>query len=191
MIVDVGFYTGKSSVGNIIIGSQFFSAHFRERTKECKLGERQFHDKLLRIVDTPELSNHERTKLMDGVRALGSTSQAILLVTSCSCEPDIDCPESSFQLLEEIFGTTVVQKRIIAVFTHFDDVIADKPYTTIDEYLKENPHLQKLVDLCSGRYVDGSRLSVQGDSDSDAATKQNEIVQRLLNIIQTMQPDPN
>ncbi|CAF0889208.1 unnamed protein product [Rotaria sp. Silwood1] len=152
--------TGKSSVGNTILGGKFFVAKKAPVgvTTQCASGARDFENKRLFIVDTPgfldpniedEVIQQEVGKSYQLTATPGP--HVFLLVLEPARMTDQEAVATDY--LSKIFGPKAVHHTII-IFTHGD--VLEEEENTLDGYLSQlptNAPLRKLLEQCGRRYL--------------------------------------
>uniref|UniRef100_A0A3B1KBI1 AIG1-type G domain-containing protein n=1 Tax=Astyanax mexicanus TaxID=7994 RepID=A0A3B1KBI1_ASTMX len=128
--------SGKSSVGNTILGNKKFHASMSSEsvTRKCKKHEVTVDGRKISVVDTPGLC----------VELSVPGPHAFLLVIRLGRFTEEE--RNAVEWIQKNFGEEA-SKHTIVLFTHAD--LLDTP---INQYLKENNQLEDLVQKCEGRY---------------------------------------
>ncbi|CAF1097646.1 unnamed protein product, partial [Didymodactylos carnosus] len=175
---------GKSSFGNVLIGSKVFKAAYTEDgvTKECVIKENRFGERLLKVVDTPgffDLIENERKNHAEITKSLGSVApgpHAFLVVVKLGKLSPED--RACVRKIGEIIGPTALNYCIL-ILTHSDQLEED---TTFDDYLRSGDGFLKneLIDKAfRGRYI-------RVNNKEKDKTKVNETIKDLIQKIKTM-----
>ncbi|XP_051569403.1 uncharacterized protein LOC127449850 [Myxocyprinus asiaticus] len=145
--------SGKRSSGNTILGKRKFQVK-RPQDAVCEdishISGKQVH-----VIDPPDLLDPDLSKekindMKEELLTLCSAGlSAVLLVVPL--EKKVENEEEILYLIEDILGPGV-QKYIMVLFTHGDEL--EDLDETIDEYLQDKDHadLQQLVTECGGRF---------------------------------------
>ncbi|XP_051987880.1 GTPase IMAP family member 9-like [Xyrauchen texanus] len=145
--------SGKRSSGNTILGQRKFQVK-RPQDDVCE-DTSQINGKQVHVIDPPDLLDPDLSKekfksLKEKVLALCSAGlSAVLLIVPL--ETKVENEEEILYLIKDILGPDV-QKYIMVLFTHGDEL--EDLDQTIDEYLRDKDHadLQQLVTECGGRF---------------------------------------
>uniref|UniRef100_A0A3B1JWS5 AIG1-type G domain-containing protein n=1 Tax=Astyanax mexicanus TaxID=7994 RepID=A0A3B1JWS5_ASTMX len=144
--------SGKSSVGNTILGNKKFHASMSSEsvTRKCKKHEVTVDGRKISVVDTPGLFDTKvpEDKLKAEIERCVELSvpgpHAFLLVIRLGRFTEEE--RNAVEWIQKNFGEEA-SKHTIVLFTHAD--LLDTP---INQYLKENNQLEDLVQKCEGRY---------------------------------------
>ncbi|XP_051988756.1 GTPase IMAP family member 9-like [Xyrauchen texanus] len=150
--------SGKSSSGNTILGLKSkFEVRKRNKRHEAEVCDEITHigRKQVHVIDPPDLLDPDLSKekfksLKEKVLILCSAGlSAVLLIVPL--ETKVENEEEILYLIKDILGPDV-QKYIMVLFTHGDEL--EDLDQTIDEYLPDKDHadLQQLVTECGGRF---------------------------------------
>ncbi|XP_073676358.1 GTPase IMAP family member 9-like [Garra rufa] len=144
---------GKSSSGNTILGKEHFKkARSPESvTKTCERGEVKIGDQMVKIIDTPGLSDTEmpEEKLKAEIGRCIDLSvpgpHAFLLLIRLDVRFTEE-EKNTVNWIEKNFGEDAARYTIV-LFTHADH-LTDK---SLDDYIKKSKDLMALVHLCGDR----------------------------------------
>ncbi|XP_051988760.1 GTPase IMAP family member 8-like [Xyrauchen texanus] len=127
--------SGKSSSGNTILGQRKFQVK-RPQDDVCE-DTSQINGKQVHVIDPPDLLDPDLSK--EKFKSLKEKRQKV------------ENEEEILYLINDILGPDV-QKYIMVLFTHGDEL--EDLDQTIDEYLPDKDHadLQQLVTECGGRF---------------------------------------
>ncbi|XP_073698028.1 GTPase IMAP family member 9-like [Garra rufa] len=146
--------SGKSSTGNTILGRECFSKAVLpgSMTKTCERGEAQIGDRIISVIDTPDLFDTTMTKqtmkaeIVRCVKMSVPGPRVFLLVIRLGVRFTEE-ENNTVDWIKENFGEEAAHFTII-LFTH-DDMLEEK---TLNEYISENKDLQAFVNECGGRF---------------------------------------
>uniref|UniRef100_A0A8C1RIA3 AIG1-type G domain-containing protein n=1 Tax=Cyprinus carpio TaxID=7962 RepID=A0A8C1RIA3_CYPCA len=145
--------SGKTSSGNTILRERKFKLK-KQEAEVCdgvaKIGEKQVH-----VIDCPDLLDPDLSKkqleeLKEQLvsRCLAGLSSVLLTVP---LEKPLENEEEILDFIKCLFCPKV-QKYIMILFTHEDDLEdLDEPQT-INEYIQSHEDLQRLVTECGGKF---------------------------------------
>ncbi|KAK7910388.1 hypothetical protein WMY93_015072 [Mugilogobius chulae] len=143
---------GKSSLGNIILGGQFFQAKSspNSETSICTPHRNEINDKMIHVFDTPGVFDTDPNstglgeKLYNCVKKCAPGPHAFLFVLKVErytkLEEDVVRKTLKYFSAEALKYTTVV-------FTHGDQLQGQ----TIEDWYSQNEALRTLVEKCGGR----------------------------------------
>ncbi|XP_035999574.1 GTPase IMAP family member 8-like [Fundulus heteroclitus] len=146
---------GKSSSGNTILGRKAFKAESNPKsvTKRCQKEECEVDGRPVAVVDTPGLFDdslsHEEVndETLKCMSLLAPGPHVFLLVLRIGrFTPE---EKETLRLIKECFGKGS-EKFTIILFTNGDTL--EHCGETIEEYIRENELLEKLISDCGGRY---------------------------------------
>ncbi|KAL0199280.1 hypothetical protein M9458_007820, partial [Cirrhinus mrigala] len=149
--------SGKSSSGNTILGKKRFNVqkHRSKHESEVCEGKTQIGGKQVAVIDCPDLvdpdlNKKKLEKMKEQLVSRCSAGLSAVLLTVPLEEP-VENEEEILDYIKCLFGPEV-QKYIMILFTHEDEV--EELDQTIEEYLKQKDHadLQQLVTECEGRF---------------------------------------
>ncbi|XP_042573674.1 GTPase IMAP family member 9-like [Cyprinus carpio] len=141
---------GKSSSGNLILGEKRFKRH---ESGVCE-GQTQIRGQQVAVIDCPDLLdpdlNEEQLEMMEEQLVSGCSAGLSSVLLIVPLEKPLQNEQKILDYIKCLFGAEV-QKYIMILFTHEDD-LEDLDQTT-DEYLKPKDHedLQRLVTECGGK----------------------------------------
>lgn len=145
--------SGKSSSGNTILRERKFKLK-KQDAEVCdaatQVGEKEVH-----VIDCPDLLDPDLSKeqlemLKEQLVSRCSAGLSAVLLT-VPLEKPLENEEEILDFIKGLFGPEV-QKYIMILFTHEDDLEdLDEPQT-IDEYLQNHEDLQRLVTECGGKF---------------------------------------
>ncbi|XP_051745225.1 GTPase IMAP family member 8-like [Ctenopharyngodon idella] len=149
--------SGKSSSGNTILGEKRFKVHKHKKKNEAEVceGKTQMGENQVHVIDCPDLLdpdlNKEKLEMMkEQLVSLCSAGLSAVLLTVPLEEP-VQNEEEILDFIKCLFGPEV-QKYIMILFTHEDDLEDLDELQTIDEYLQNHADLQQLVTECGGKF---------------------------------------
>uniref|UniRef100_A0A146SMG6 ADP-ribosylation factor 13B-like protein n=1 Tax=Fundulus heteroclitus TaxID=8078 RepID=A0A146SMG6_FUNHE len=146
---------GKSSSGNTILGRKAFKAESNPKsvTKRCQKEECEVDGRPVAVLDTPGLFDdclsHEQVndETLKCMSLLAPGPHVFLLVLRIGrFTPE---EKETLRLIKEGFGKGS-EKFTIILFTYGDTLENDEK--TIEEYIREDDLLEKLISDCGGRY---------------------------------------
>ncbi|XP_059424364.1 uncharacterized protein LOC132158722 isoform X2 [Carassius carassius] len=145
--------SGKSSSGNTILRGKKFKLKKQEAEvcdAEAKVGEKQ-----VAVIDCPDLLDPDLSKerleeMKDQLLSRCSAGLSSVLLT-VPLEKPLENEEEILDFIKGLFGPEV-QKYIMILFTHEDDLEELDEPQTIDEYLQYHEDLQRLVTVCGGKF---------------------------------------
>uniref|UniRef100_A0A8C1E556 AIG1-type G domain-containing protein n=1 Tax=Cyprinus carpio carpio TaxID=630221 RepID=A0A8C1E556_CYPCA len=149
--------SGKSSSGNTILGERKFKVQKRRKKHEAEVCEEvmQIGGKQVHVINTPDLLDPDLSKeklkmLKEQLVSRCSAGLSAVLLTVPLEEP-VQNEEEILDYIRHLFGPEV-QKYIMILFTHKDEL--EDLDETIDEHLqkKNNADLQQLVSECGGMF---------------------------------------
>ncbi|KAL1279118.1 hypothetical protein QQF64_025791 [Cirrhinus molitorella] len=147
--------SGKSSSGNTILGKRKFKLK-KQEAEVCDAAT-QVGEKQVAVIDCPNLLdpdlNEKQLEKMKNqlISKCSAGLSAVLLMVPL--EKPVENEEEILDYIKCLFGPEV-QKNIMILFTHKDELEdLDEPQT-IDEYLhnENNADLQRLVTECGGKF---------------------------------------
>ncbi|XDV11050.1 hypothetical protein PO909_000097 [Leuciscus waleckii] len=164
--------SGKSSSGNTILGEKRFKLK-KDESEVCEevtqIGEKQVH-----VIDCPDLLdpdlNKEKMEELkeDLIKPCSAGLSAVLLTVPL--EQPVENEEEILDYIKCLFGHEV-QKYIMILFTHEDDLEnLDEPQT-INEYLENHADLQRLVTGCGEKFHCFNNRSKSGEQKRDLLQK--------------------
>ncbi|KAK7175566.1 hypothetical protein R3I93_002477 [Phoxinus phoxinus] len=164
--------SGKSSSGNTILGQNRFKLkkHESEVCDEVtQIGARQ-----VCVIDCPDLLdpdlNKEKLEMMKEQLISRCSSGLSAVLLTVPLEKPVQNEEEILDFINGLFGPEV-QKYMMILFTHEDDLEdLDEPQT-IDEYLQDHVDLQRLVTGCGGKFHCFNNRSKSGDQKLDLLQK--------------------
>ncbi|KAI2666820.1 GTPase IMAP family member 8 [Labeo rohita] len=149
--------SGKSSSGNTILGEKRFNIqkHKSKHQSEVCEGQTQIGGKQVAVIECPDLldpdlNEEQLEKMKEQLVSRCSAGLSAVLLTVPLEEP-VENEEEILDYMKCLFGPEV-QKYIMILFTHEDDL--EDLDQTIEEYLKQKDHadLQHLVTECEGKF---------------------------------------
>ncbi|XP_056625784.1 GTPase IMAP family member 2-like [Triplophysa dalaica] len=144
--------SGKSSVGNNILGRNWFRANFSPRavTQTCEWKKGAVNDKTITIIDTPGLfgtsKQAEIKEMMNCAHMSSPGVNTFLLVIKLGVRFTEE-EKNIMERIEHYFGDDAARYTII-LFTHTDQLNGE----LLEEYIWASTDLQKLIHRCGGRY---------------------------------------
>ncbi|KAK9978840.1 hypothetical protein ABG768_020578 [Culter alburnus] len=143
--------SGKSSSGNTILGE----TRFKEHESEVCEGKTQIGEKQVHVIISPDLLdpdlNKEKLEMLKEQLVSGCSAGLSSVLLTVPLEEPVGNEEEILDFIKCLFGPEV-QKYIMILFTHGDEV-EDREQTT-DEHLKQKDRadLQRLLTECGGRF---------------------------------------
>ncbi|XP_030635238.1 GTPase IMAP family member 7-like [Chanos chanos] len=177
---------GKSSTGNTILNKEAFTAGLSSSstTQKCESKSGQIHGRPVKVIDTPGFFD---TKLPeDKLRrrivkflikcAPGVHAFLIVLKVGTYTKQEMEVVKK----IERSFGEDALKYSVV-LFTHGDQLDDGQ---TIEDFVKSNVELQKLVDKCGGgcHVIDNKYWNQQQDEYRTNSVQ----VQKLLKTIEEM-----
>ncbi|CAF0722300.1 unnamed protein product [Adineta steineri] len=176
--------TGKSSLGNTLLGTRTFRAlaNSESITTECSIGQRQFQDKQLIVVDTPGFLdtnfNIDQTKTEISKSFIYTTPGPHVFLLTLDFGRFTREEEQAVEWLESVFSERAVNYCII-VFTKLDMLLADK--ITLEDYLRiAKPTLNALINRCDNRVIAVNNKA----SDSEKEDKVKELLHEITKMVE-------
>ncbi|XP_077058549.1 GTPase IMAP family member 8 [Siphateles boraxobius] len=156
--------SGKSSSGNTILGEKKFKV--KKHEPEVCEGKTQIGEKQVCVIDCPDLldpdlNKEKMEKMKDQMVSRCSEGLSAVLLTVPLEEP-VENEEEILDYIKCLLGPEI-QKYIMILFTHEDELEdLDEPQT-IEEYLQDHADLQRLVTECGGKFHCFNNKSKHGD----------------------------
>ncbi|XP_016117065.1 GTPase IMAP family member 8-like [Sinocyclocheilus grahami] len=170
--------SGQSSSGNTILGEIMFKVKKHE-TEVCEF-KTQIDGKQVYVIHSPDLRhpdlNKEKLKMMKEKLVSRCSAGISAVLLTAPLEQPVQNEEEILDYIKDLLGIEV-QKYMMILFTHADELKKlDKPQT-IDEYLQHEKHvdLRQLVIECGGRFHCFNNKSESDDQ-----------IEKLLQKIETM-----
>ncbi|XP_042573645.1 GTPase IMAP family member 9-like isoform X1 [Cyprinus carpio] len=141
---------GRNSSGNLILGEKRFKRH---ESGVCE-GQTQIRGQQVAVIDCPDLLdpdlNEEQLEMMEEQLFSGCSAGLSSVLLTVPLEKPLQYEQEILDYIKCLFGAEV-QKYIMILFTHEDDL--EDLDQTVDEYLKPKDHedLQRLVTECGGK----------------------------------------
>uniref|UniRef100_A0A8C2AUR0 AIG1-type G domain-containing protein n=1 Tax=Cyprinus carpio TaxID=7962 RepID=A0A8C2AUR0_CYPCA len=145
---------GKSSAGNTILRKRIFKskASPTSMTADCVSGNAMVFGRKITVIDTPGIfdtvvtEDAIRAEIIKSITEMGPSPDMIVMILKVSRYTKqemeiVDIMNSYFEQCGDIL------KHISVLFTHGEDLEGQ----TIEEFVKESPKLQQLVENCGGR----------------------------------------
>ncbi|XP_056308978.1 GTPase IMAP family member 8-like [Danio aesculapii] len=168
--------SGKSSSGNTILGEKKFKVYKQNKKHESEIGEGQTqigetHVHLLDCPDMldPDVDEEKLQKLEEQLLSACSAGLSSVLLTVPLEEP-LQNEEEMLEYMKHLFGPEV-QKYIMILFTHEDELEDLNEPMSIEQYLQNHADLQRLVTECGGRFHSFDNKSKSGDQVKDLLQK--------------------
>ncbi|KAF1391017.1 hypothetical protein PFLUV_G00064170 [Perca fluviatilis] len=144
---------GKSATGNTILGRKCFESKFSamSMTVDCSKGKAVVDGQQVAVIDTPGLFDtrfgmEKTTKDMSQCISYAAPGPHVFLVV-IRLGRYTEEEKQTVQKIQKVFGQAADRYSMV-LFTHGDQL----EDTTIEDFLKESPDLQELVDGCNGQY---------------------------------------
>ncbi|XP_073764886.1 uncharacterized protein [Danio rerio] len=146
--------SGKSATGNTILDRKAFEVgeFIKSKSKQCEKKEGEFGGRTITIIDTPGLFNTDvpkqqlKAELQKCVHLCAPGPHVFLLVLKLGVRFTQEERET-VKWIQENFGEQALCRMII-LFTHADQ-LKGKP---LEDYISQSSDLQKVIDICDGRY---------------------------------------
>ncbi len=145
--------SGKSSSGNTLLGERKFKLK-KQEAEFCdavaKVGEKQVAVIYCPDLQDPDVNKEQLEKMKEQLVSRCSAGLSSVLLT-VPLEKPVQNEQEIMDYIKCLFGPEV-QKYIMILFTHKDDL--EDLDQTIEEYLKHKDHedLQRLVTECGGKF---------------------------------------
>ncbi|XP_038158064.1 immune-associated nucleotide-binding protein 13-like isoform X2 [Cyprinodon tularosa] len=177
---------GKSSLGNTILGDSEFKGK-TSPTSETDLGQAEtkyINGVPIKVIDTPGFFGNTmdeetlKREIIHSVKLCGGKIDAFLIVLRVDRYAAQD--REVIKQIEQCFSEEAL-KHAVVVFTHGDQL---KDGETIEDFVKKDSDLKKLVERCGGRcqVVDNKYWKNQQKGYRSNKSQ----VEQLLNTIKTM-----
>uniref|UniRef100_A0A672IFW7 AIG1-type G domain-containing protein n=1 Tax=Salarias fasciatus TaxID=181472 RepID=A0A672IFW7_SALFA len=145
--------SGKSSLANIILGENLFTAHHTSDsgTATCQSETRDVSDRKITLVDTPGFLDTEKAEeplkpeIMKCITECAPGIHAFLIVLKV--EKFSEQEDAVISRICEYFSEDIL-KYAVVVFTSGDQLDEGKK---IEEFIRQNQKLSDLVNRCGGR----------------------------------------
>uniref|UniRef100_A0A4W6DIF4 GTPase IMAP family member 8 n=1 Tax=Lates calcarifer TaxID=8187 RepID=A0A4W6DIF4_LATCA len=144
---------GKSSAGNTILGKKQFDCRFSSRplTLISEKREEDVQGHRVSVVDTPglfssQLSEEEMKAELEKAVDLSSPGPHIFLLT-IQLGRFTEQEQGDLETLQKLLSPDV-SKHTMVLFTYGDRL----ENTNIDQFVRDDKNLKKLLDKCSGKY---------------------------------------
>ncbi|XP_067225884.1 GTPase IMAP family member 8-like [Chanodichthys erythropterus] len=149
--------SGKSSSGNTILGERMFKVQKRKKKHESEVCEEvtQIGEKRVHVIDCPDLLDpdlsEEKLEMMKDQLVSGCSAGLSSVLLTVPLEKPVENEEEFLDFIKCLLGPEV-QKYIMILFTHGDEL--EEEDETIDEHLQHKDHedLQRLVTECGGKF---------------------------------------
>ncbi|KAK9959306.1 hypothetical protein ABG768_009437 [Culter alburnus] len=149
--------SGKSSSGNTILRERKFKVHKQKKKHESEVCDEvtQMEEKQVAVIDCPDLLDpdlsEEKLEMMKEQLVSRCSAGLSAVLLTVPLEEPVQNEEEILYFIKGLFGPEV-QKYIMILFTHADELEdLDEPQT-IDEYLQNHADLQRLVTECGGKF---------------------------------------
>ncbi|KAM9348611.1 GTPase IMAP family member 6-like [Symphorus nematophorus] len=147
---------GKSSSGNIILGSNQFKSgcDFNSVSTETESKSAAVEGRRVTVVDTPGFTDEVLTprqlfdQIMKSIAKSSPGPHAFIIVVRIGRVDKADI--KLFELLPKLFDSDVCDalKYSMVLFTHGDELRG----RSIDDLIQKNKHVSDLVSMCAGRF---------------------------------------
>ncbi|XP_073673486.1 GTPase IMAP family member 8-like [Garra rufa] len=169
--------SGKSSSGNSILGERKFKVKKHE-SDICE-GKTQIGGKWVAVIDCPDLLdpdlNKEKLDIKKGQLISKCSAGLSAVLLTVPLEKPVQNEEEILNFFQCLFGPEV-QKYIMILFTHGDELDELDEPQTIEEYLQDHADLQQLVTECGGNlHCFNNKCKVKGQV--------NELLQKIEAMI--------
>ncbi|XP_065133721.1 GTPase IMAP family member 4-like [Paramisgurnus dabryanus] len=171
--------SGKSASGNKILGRVAFKEYCSPKavTRHCEKEETTMENKKISVTDTPGLfdtsiTNEElKSEIQKCIEMSIPGPHVFLLIIKLGRFTEEE--QNTVEWIQENFGEDAAQYTII-LFTHVD-MLNGK---TLDEYIKESPEIQDLIERCGGRY------HAFNNRDKNDQTQVTELLQKIDKMVE-------
>nr|NP_001373363.1 GTPase IMAP family member-like protein [Danio rerio] len=174
--------SGKSSSGNTILGNKKFKVYKQNKKHEsevCK-SDTKIRGMQVDVLDCPDLldpdvDKDKLQKLEEQLLSACSAGLSSVLLTVPLEEP-LQNEEEMLDYIKRLFDPEV-QKYIMILFTHEDELEnLDEPLSN-EQYLQNHADLQRLVTECEGRFHCFDNNCKSGDQVNDLLQKIERLVE--------------
>uniref|UniRef100_A0A3B5LEB7 AIG1-type G domain-containing protein n=1 Tax=Xiphophorus couchianus TaxID=32473 RepID=A0A3B5LEB7_9TELE len=181
--------SGKSGLGNTILGEDLFKENMspNSETDECQVESKHINGAPVKVIDTPGFFGNNtdeekvKTEILKCIEMAAPEIHAFLIVLNVGRYADQE--KDVINKIKEYFSDEAL-KHAVVVFTHGDQL---REGQKIEDFIKENRDLRKLVEKCGSRchVVDNKYWKDQQDGYRSNRFQ----VDQLLNTIEKMKSE--